>query len=48
LNISNVAIFVDADGTWVDVRVILNRFGEALEKFVPDYFSKLQSGETET
>jgi hypothetical protein len=48
LNITNFSVFVDADRAWIDVRVLLNQFGEALENFVPDYFSKVQKGVTET
>jgi len=47
LNITNFSVFVDADGAWIDVRIILNQFGEALEKFVPDYFANLERPSSE-
>jgi hypothetical protein len=43
LTISKYRIFVDAEKAFVDVHELLNRFGQALEKFVPEYFDRLES-----
>jgi len=47
LTISKYRIFVDAENAYVDVLDILNRFGQALEKFVPEYFDRLESRKPE-
>jgi hypothetical protein len=44
LTISKYRIFVEAEKAFVDVLEMLNRFGQALEKFVPEYFDRLESG----
>jgi hypothetical protein len=47
LNISKYRIFVDAEKAFVDVLQLLNCFGQALEKFVPEYFDRLESSKPE-
>ena len=47
LTISKYRIFVDAEKAFVDVLQILNCFGQALEKFVPKYFDRIESNKPE-